>query len=326
MYMSIFDKRITLKPCEYPTVDKFTDEINHSYWIVSQYSIDSDIQEFHTRLNTLEKSALKNALLAISQIEVDVKEFWIKMGDRFPKPEFKNAGTTCGESEIRHQRAYSRLLERLNFEEDFETLLQKPVIQGRVNYLKKAIAGASEKNNKDYILTLTLFSLFIENISLFSQFAIVKSFYKDRAILKGVDTIINATMKEELIHALLGIYIINQVKKEFPEWFDNNFYKAVYEASQKAFEAECNIIDWIFEKGELDFLPKNTLKEFIKQRFNESIAMIGGAQVFNVDKNSLVKLRWFEEDILAKGKTDFFNQHDVSYSIGVKSFSGKDLF
>ena len=31
-----------------------------------------------------------------------------------------------------------------------------------------------------------------------------------------------------------------------------------------AYEAESAIVDWIFEKGEVDFLPKNQIKEFIK--------------------------------------------------------------
>jgi ribonucleoside-diphosphate reductase beta chain len=324
--MSIFDKRVNLKPYEYEEIDKYTDAINHSYWLVSYYNIDSDVQDFKVQLFDKERSAIKNSLLAISQIEVKIKEFWAKVGDRFPKPEIQSVGYTCAESEVRHMKAYSHLLERLQLNADFNLLLTQPAIQGRVNYLTKYLAGANDKNNQDYMLTLALFSLFVENISLFSQFAIIKSFYKQKNMFKGIDTIINATMKEELIHALLGIYIINQVKKEFPHWFNNSFYDQLYESSEKAFVAECGIIDWIFENGELDFLSKESLKEFIKQRFNESISMIGGKPVFNVNKSQLVQLRWFEEDILAKGKTDFFNQHVVDYSIGSKSFSGKDLF
>ena len=44
---------------------------------------------------------------------------------------------------------------------------------------------------------------------------------------------------------------------------------------KKAFEAESAIIDWIFEEGELDFLPKKNVNEFIKDRFNRSLKSIG---------------------------------------------------
>jgi len=45
--------------------------------------------------------------------------------------------------------------------------IQNPVIQGRVDYLTKYLKGASDNSNENYTLTLTLFSIFIENVSLF---------------------------------------------------------------------------------------------------------------------------------------------------------------
>jgi ribonucleoside-diphosphate reductase beta chain len=324
--MSIFDRRVAFKPFEYPDVIKYKEAINHSYWLVSEWNFTSDVQDFNVKLQPTEKSAVKNTLLAISQIEVAVKKFWTKLGDRFPKPEFEQVGVTCGESEVRHADAYSHLLEVLNLNHDFSILLTKPAIQGRVDYLNKYIAQAQEKNNRDYTLMLTLFSIFIENVSLFSQFAIIKSFNKYLNVLKDIDNVVQATQKEELIHALLGVYIINQVKNEFPEWFNKDFYQQIYAASHKAYKAEQSIIDWIFEDGELSFLPKDTLKEFIKYRFNDSIHMIGGKSVFTVDENKLSNLNWFNEEILADVHTDFFHKRPVTYSMKIKSITEEDLF
>ena len=42
----------------------------------------------------------------------------------------------------------------------------------------------------------------------------------------------------------------------------------IQESCKKAFIAESKIVDWIFEEGELDFLPKAVINEFIKNRFN----------------------------------------------------------
>jgi len=106
--MSIFKKRVHFKPFEYPEVLSYVDAINHSYWIHTEWNFQSDIQDFHTKLSPHEKNAVKNTLLAISQIEVSVKAFWGKLYDRFPKPEFNAVGATFAESEVRHERAYSR--------------------------------------------------------------------------------------------------------------------------------------------------------------------------------------------------------------------------
>jgi ribonucleoside-diphosphate reductase beta chain len=85
-------------------------------------------------------------------------------------------------------------------------LLQNPVIQGRVDYLTKYLKGAADNSNENYTLTLTLFSIFIENVSLFSQFVVIKSFNKYMNVLKDIDNVVQATQKEEVIHALLGLY------------------------------------------------------------------------------------------------------------------------
>jgi ribonucleoside-diphosphate reductase beta chain len=324
--MSIFDKRTAFKPFEYPELAEYKNAINHSYWLVSEWNFMSDIHDFSVRLTDVQRGAIKNAMLAISQIEISVKKFWTKLGDRFPKAEFEQVGVTFGESEVRHADAYSHLLEVLGLNNEFDQLLENPVIQGRVDYLKKYLTGAADNSNEKYTLTLTLFSIFIENVSLFSQFVIIKSFNKHLNCLKDIDNVVQATQKEEVIHALLGVYLIKQIQKEFPEWFNEEFYAKLYRACKKAFEAECNIIDWIFEAGELDFLPKDVVKEFVKNRFNESLEMIGGQNVFEVDQEKLKQLKWFNVEILAEVNTDFFHKKPVTYSKKVKPIKAEDLF
>lgn len=323
--MSVFDKRVAFKPFEYPEILEYKNAINHSYWLVSEWNFIGDVQDFNVKLSENQKSVIKNALLAISQIEVSVKKFWTKLGDRFPKAEFEQVGVTFGESEVRHSDAYSHLLQVLGFNDDFALLLENPVIQGRVDYLTKYIKGASE-TNENYTLTLTLFSIFVENVSLFSQFLVIKSFNKYLNLLKDIDNVVQATQKEEVIHALFGVTLIKLIRKENPDWFNDEFFAKLSKACVKAYEAECNIIDWIFESGELEFLPKGVVKEFVKNRFNESLEMIGGTKVFDVDTTKLEQLKWFDEEIYAEVSTDFFHKKPVTYSKKVQAITAEDLF
>ena len=324
--MSIFDKRVAFKPFEYPEVSEYKNAIAHSYWLVSEFNFISDVQDYNVRLNDSEKNSLKNAILAVSQIEVSVKKFWTKLGDKFPKAEVDQVGVCFGECEVRHSDAYSELLEVLGMNGDFEKLLEVPAIRGRIDYLTKYLKNANDSDNKKYSLTLALFSIFIENVSLFSQFLIIKSFNKCLNVLKDIDNVIQATMREEQIHALFGVYLINQIKKEFSEWFNEEFYASIYEACNKSYDAEMNIIDWIFEKGELPYLSKDVVKEFIKNRFNESLDMIGCKKLFTVDNVKLKEVSWFDEEMHANVKADFFYKKPVTYSKKTKSIKAEDLF
>jgi ribonucleoside-diphosphate reductase beta chain len=324
--MGLFDKRISFKPFEYPDIIKYKDAINHSYWLVSEFNFIADVNDFHVKLSPHERHIVKNTLLAISQIEVSVKKFWSKLGDRFPKAEFDQVGITFGESEIRHADAYSHLLEVLGLNDDFSMLLQNDVIQGRVDYLTKYLKGAADNTNENYTLTLSLFSLFIENVSLFSQFLIIKSFNKYLNIFKDIDNVIQATQQEETIHALFGVEVIQYLKQEFPDWFNQDFYSKIQRSCKKAYDAEVKIIDWIFEQGELSFLPKEIVLEFLKSRFNYSLELIGCPTLFELDQNKLEQIQWFDEEINAQMNTDFFHKKPTSYFKKSQAITANDLF
>lgn len=322
----IFAKRIAFKPYEYPEILKYREAIKHSRWDVEEFNLESDAFEFNNKLNKKEREAIKRTLLAISQIEVSVKTFWSKLGEHFPKPEFNSVGITFAENEVVHSEAYSKLLEVLGFNSEFDQVLQIPEIGGRVEYLTKYLKNSGDNVKQVYTLNLALFSMFIENISLFSQFAIIKSFNKKKNLLKEVNTIIEATMKEELIHAQLGIYIINLVKAQYPEWFDEDFYAKIYRAAKKAYEAEDKILLWIFEKGEIESVSLDALREFIKNRFNDSIIQIGGVKQFEIDEEKLDSLYWMIEAIYGYVRNDFFSTQSTNYTKFQKSITSNDLF
>jgi ribonucleoside-diphosphate reductase beta chain len=323
---NIFEKRINLKPYEYPELNEYVDAIRHSYWIHTEFNFTSDIQDYKTALSEAEKNALKNTMLAISQIEVAVKTFWGDVYQKMPKPEIGSVGATFAESEVRHQDAYSHLLEILGLNNEFKNLKKKPVIMKRVQYLETALKNSKSDNNKEYAESILLFSLFIEHVSLFSQFLIIMSFNKHRNLFKGISNVVEATSKEEQIHGDFGIDIINIIKRENPAWFDEEHSKMVQKMCIEAFESESNIVDWIFEKGELDFLPKDVINEFIKNRFNNSLESIGIEKVFEVDKKLVAETDWFDDEIIATKHGDFFVKRSINYSKRTKSITGDDLF
>ena len=323
---NIFEKRINLKPYEYPALNDYVDAIRHSYWIHSEFNFTSDIQDFKTRLTIVEQNAIKNTMLAISQIEVAVKGFWRDLYNKMPKPEIGSVGSTFAESEVRHHDAYSHLLEILGLNNEFKHLKKKPVIMRRVQYLETALKNAKSEDNKEFSETILLFSLFIEHVSLFSQFLIIMAFNKHRNMLKGVSNVVEATSKEEQIHGDFGIDIIKIIKHENPTWFDQEHANQVQDMCREAFESESKIIDWIFEAGELDFLPKNVINEFIKNRFNNSLESIGIEKVFDINEDLVVKTEWFDDEIIGTKHGDFFVKRSINYAKRQKSVTGDDLF
>ena len=104
------------------------------------------------------------------------------------------------------------------------------------------------------------------------------------------------------------------------------FENLIYSACEKAFEAECKILDWIFEKGELSFLSKETIVEFIKNRFNNSLKAIGMKKLFTIDITLLEKTLWFDVEIKSTKEGDFFYKKQIDYNKKSKSITSDDLF
>ncbi len=322
----IFKKRTNLKPYEYPELYEYVKAIRHSYWIHTEFNYTSDIQDFKVNVNDKERNAMKNAMLAIAQIEVAVKTFWGNIYQKMPKPEMGAVGFTFAESEVRHMDAYAHLLEILGLNEEFIKIKEIPTLINRVRYLEKAIKNSKSDDNKEYAQSILLFSLFIEHVSLFSQFLIMMSFNKHKNLFKGISNAVEATSKEEQIHGLFGIDVINIIKDEHPDWFDKEYKDAIIESCKEAFESEKEVVDWILEKGEIDFIPKNMILEFIKNRFNNSLVAIGIQRIFEVDSTILEKTDWFDDEVIATKHGDFFVKRSINYNKRNQSVTGDDLF
>jgi ribonucleoside-diphosphate reductase beta chain len=322
----IFKKRVYLKPYEYPELYEYVSAIRHSYWIHTEFNFVGDVQNFKVNVDEVERNAIKNAMLAIAQIEVAVKTFWGDIYKRIPKAEVGAVGATFAESEVRHTDAYSHLLEILGLNEVFHTIGEIPALMKRVNYLEKSLASARSEDNKDYSQSVLLFSLFIEHVSLFSQFLVIMSFNKYKNLFKGISNAVEATSKEEQIHGLFGIDLINIIKEEHPEWFDSAFEEDVIALCHEAMESEQQVVDWIFEKGEIEFLPKAVVIEFIKQRFNNSLQSIGIRTIFETDEKLLKESEWFYDEVIGTKHGDFFNKKSINYNKKGKSITSDDLF
>jgi ribonucleoside-diphosphate reductase beta chain len=326
MNKNIFMPRVNILPYEYPSLLAYKDAIRHSYWIDTEFNFTTDIDDFKTKISDDEREVIKRSMLAIAQIEVNVKTFWADLYKRMPITEIGDVGMTFAESEVRHKDAYARLLRILGLEEEFMHVVEIPAIKDRIAYLTKYLDGTRSKDNKMYTKSVLLFSLFIEHVSLFSQFLIMMSFNKEKNLFKGISNVVEATSKEEEIHGNFGSELINIIKEENPEWFDEEFEQLIDSACKKAYIAECKILDWIFEKGELSFLTKDTIKSFIQNRFNNSLTRIGMKPVFEVDFSEIEKTLWFDVEILSTKEGDFFYKKQIDYNKKSQSITEDDLF
>jgi ribonucleoside-diphosphate reductase beta chain len=325
----IFTPRRSLKPYEYPELLEFKNAIRQSYWVHEEFETEfqADVQDFYAVLSDPERTAAKRAMLSIAQIEVNVKEFWGDVFKRMPKPEIGAVGYTFAESEVRHFDAYSHLLEILGLNQEFDQISSVGAIADRIDYLNEYTRGYKSNGEDDeYAMSILLFSIFVEHVSLFSQFLILMAFNREKGLLKGISNAVEATSKEEQIHGEFGVRLIQLIREQYPHWFGEGFTERVHQACEQAYIAEQRILDWIFENGDLDFLPRREIDAFLQQRFNRALINVEVPTLFDPDQTLLERTLWFDEEVLSSSHVDFFNKRPTSYSKHNKTFSSEDLF
>lgn len=323
----LFEEQISRKPDHYPWTKEFIDAIWSGFWTPDEFNFRADYTQFKSDLTPAEQQVIVRALSAIGQIEVAVKTFWSNIGDKMPHPSIRDLGYAMANSEVIHNMAYEKLLEVLQLTHIFEENMNEAVIKGRVDYLRKYLNKVYKNDNKkQYIYSIILFTLFVENVSLFSQFYIIMHFNRNRAVLKDCAQQVQYTRNEEMLHAQVGIKLINTMREEYPELFDEELEARIAAECIDSLKAESKVIDWIMTDYNIPGLNAEILKSFIAKRMKDSIDQIGfDSSKIYYNPQHIEQTYWFDEELLGANMTDFFQKRPVEYAKGL-GITAEDLF
>lgn len=331
--MGLFEGQVARYPDRYPWAKQFIKSMQNGLWTEDEFSFQSDKHQFYTEMTEKERLVIVRSLSAIGQIEIAVKTFWAKIGDWFPHNGISDLGYVLSYSEVVHGMAYTKLLEVMNFTHIFAENLKVPIIKKRVEYLKKHTEIKFEDDRKQKIYSIILFTLFIENVSLFSQFYTVLFFDKSKNLLKDTSNQIAYTIKEEELHANVGIKLINTLREEYPELFDDEMNAIVAKEVKDAYRHECKVMEWILDGYESTFtdgsgtsvINSDVLKYFIAERINESMIQIN--MPFSIKPNQRFdsEIKWFNDKYKLVKKTDSFAKTSTAYDRHAQDYDNEEL-
>ena len=316
----IFQEQTSRKPDRYPEAQRFIEALWASHWTPNEFNFISDKKQYLFDLDPQEKLLVIRTLSCIGQIEIAVKKFWGSLGDRLRHPVFSDLGFVIASNEVIHNYAYEKLLRIMDLEEEFERNLKEEVILGRVKYLSKYASMDCQLNQREqFIYSLVLFSLFVEHVSLFSQFFIIMHFNRFRNLLKDTAQQVQYTRNEESLHSQAGFWIIRKIREEHPELFNGYLKERILQETEVAWRCEQDVVEWImgpYDKGNLN---QETVKNYIHFRINSGLALAGfdeESPLGPVPKDTEENWMWMEEETKGNVVTDFFHKRPVQYGKG----------
>lgn len=314
--MSLFEKKLHIDPA-YNFLEKYVYIMYRGFWTPAKYEkliSEVDAPHFFNVLPEVDQEAIKRCILAVSIVEDKIKTYWSTLALDIPQTIVGDIGGLFGQSEVTHRRSYHSLA--VNLKVDTNNIDQYEALRGRIAYLNKYIENDPKIIGKKRTLKkLVLFTSLVERGSLFTQFYILMSYAMRNRGLKTISALQESTAKEELTHYSFGIDVINIIKREHPQLWDEYLAELVSDNIQMAYDSELKLIDWFFEKGVPEHITKEEVVNFLGYNFNTITRDLGLNITFPFSEELYDnKNAWFKRKVFITTEPDFFDNAGGGYA------------
>jgi ribonucleoside-diphosphate reductase beta chain len=205
----------------------------------------------------------------------------------------------------------------LSEKEVAEAYLNVPSIKRKSDFLLKNTHDVLVDKNFDitivagkqqFLKNIITYYIICEGMFFWSNFVMLLSIYR-RGLLKGVGKQIKYTLRDESIHVQFGVWLINEIKKDYPEIWTKEFQKEVIDLINEAIEIEIEYAKDTLPRPMMGF-NSSMFVDFVKFVGNQRFIEIGIDFKFPNIKNPFP---WVAEVMEAKSMTAFFENKEIDY-------------
>jgi ribonucleoside-diphosphate reductase beta chain len=312
--------RDSLTPYLYPRAMEFYERQTQARWEANDVSFARDVIEW-ANLDEDIKKVIAGVLRGFVQTELVVNEYWsTNVGVWFPHPEIKIMSTRFGDMEGVHALSYNQLSVSLGLD-SYSAFKADPIASEKISFLLDTASGTLAEKAR----SLAIFSGMTEGVILFSSFAILQ-WLKTKSILPGVTTVIEYSIKDELLHSEAGGWLFRTLLGEAPELNTPKLWEEIEQGALAAIDLEHSFIDSVFKSATLDSLNPYDLKQFIIFVAQKKLLELGSNLVIPYDAEAANRISsWFDMYNTVQPITDSFARHSTNYTKGAFKINSKSL-
>lgn len=298
---------------KYPEFNELCDtQIEKCFWTHSEIKVEKDLQDLRVNLSESEKHGLLTVLKLFVKYELFVgNEYWLgRVLKKFPIPEIQRMASCFGHIELNvHAPFYNKINEVLGLATDefYSEYVDDPILKSRMDFIGEIISS------KDDALSIAAFT-FIEGAVLYSSFAFLKHFQNNgKNLMMNVVRGVNQSAIDENLHSIGGAMIYRTLiaQQERTEEEISELQKEIALIAQKVYEHEAQIIQKIFEKGEILGITVLQMEEFVKSRVNICLENLDCPKMFEIKYNPIGE--WFYDALNKYQFNDFFTATGREY-------------
>ncbi|RLK55004.1 ribonucleotide-diphosphate reductase subunit beta [Actinokineospora cianjurensis] len=251
---------LTLRPMRYPLFyDRFRDAIKNT-WTVEEVDLHSDLADL-AKLSPAERH-LVNRLVAFFATgdTIVANNLVLNLYEHLNAPEARLYLSRQLFEEAVHVQFYLTLLDTYLPDEDeriaaFAAVDNIPSIRAKAEFCYKwidSISGLtrleSKADRRGFLLNLICFAACIEGLFFYGAFAYVY-FLRSRGLLNGLASGTNWVFRDESMHMAFAFDVVDTVRREEPDLFDDELIDQVKQMIREAVDAETAFAEDLLVRG-----------------------------------------------------------------------------
>jgi len=252
---------LTLRPMRYPVFyDMYRDAIKNT-WTVEEVDFSIDIVDLRSRMLPAEKHLIHRLVAFFATGDSIVSNnLVLNLYKHINSPEARMYLSRQLYEEALHVQFYLTLLDTYipdmkEREQAFSAIRTIPSIKTKADFCFKWIDSIqsldeikTHEDRRKFLLNLICFACCIEGLFFFAAFAYVY-FLRSRGLLNGLASGTNWVFRDESMHMQFAFEVIETVRRENPEVFDDQLNADIVEMMDEAVACELQFAEDILGQG-----------------------------------------------------------------------------
>ncbi|GIJ20576.1 ribonucleotide-diphosphate reductase subunit beta [Micromonospora lutea] len=313
---------LTLRPMRYPQFfDRFKDAIKNT-WTVEEVDLHSDLADL-AKLSPAEQHLVSRLVAFFATGDTIVaNNLVLNLYQHVNSPEGRLYLSRQLFEEAVHVQFYLNLLdtyvpdERERFEA-FAAVENIPSIARKAEFCFRWIDSIFElrelktrEDRRAFLLNLICFAACIEGLFFYGAFAYVY-FLRSRGLLHGLASGTNWVFRDESMHMAFAFDVVDTVRAEEPDLFDDEMRQQVRDMLAEAVECEVQFAADLLEQG-VSGLSLTDMREYLQHVADRRLAQLEIEPLYgSTNPFAFMELQDVQE------LSNFFERRVSAYQVGV---------
>jgi ribonucleoside-diphosphate reductase beta chain len=313
---------LTLRPMKYPHFfDRFKDAIKNT-WTVEEVDLHSDLADL-AKLSPAEQHLVSRLVAFFATGDTIVaNNLVLNLYQHVNSPEGRLYLSRQLFEEAVHVQFYLNLLDTYVPDEAeraaaFDAVENIPSIARKAEFCFRWIDSVfdlrelrSRDDRRAFLLNVICFAACIEGLFFYGAFAYVY-FLRSRGLLHGLASGTNWVFRDESMHMAFAFDVVEQVRAEEPELFDDKLAQQVRDMLAEAVECEVQFAADLLEQG-VSGMSLTDMREYLQHVADRRLTQLGIDPLYG-SRNPFAFMELQDVQELS----NFFERRVSAYQVGV---------